>query len=148
MEIRNWILKKHFDNITVLSMDFMPFYTDYLRKKHVLVNNDLSKSSTFINWNLYAQRFTFFYDYESSEKEIKEWLLTSPLVTRSNVSMDFGYGNPVIQIKTNYFIDHWYEFTTGAHFESTVVSDDGCCIMEFTKQYDLISNFRIKQVPE
>lgn len=144
MQVKNWILKKHVDNIQIISDDYLPFYRNYLENKGVIVNQDFSKASYFINWNLYSKNFDFFYDYEGCEKEIENLLFRSEISKTKKISMDFGYNNPVILIETPYFINNWYDFIIGANNESTIVSEDGSCIMEFTRRYVLNSNFLIK----
>jgi hypothetical protein len=143
MEINNWILKKHLKNIRVVSETYLPFYKDFLREKNIIINDDLAKSHSFINWNLYANKYSFFYDYEGCEDEIQSLLKKSDLINTKSIFMDFGYNNPIIQVETKYFVDNWYDFVKGAQYESTIISEDATLIMEFIKGYDLISNFLI-----
>jgi len=144
MEVKNWILKKHIQNIEVISESYLPFYKEFTINKGVIVNEDFSKSKTFVNWNMYPKTYDFFYDYEGCEEAIEMLLFKSQLTAKNNVTMDFGYNNPVIQMEVSYFMKNWYDFIVGAHYESTVVSDDGKAVMEFTRKYHLLSNFLIK----
>ena len=146
MEIKNWILKKHLNNFEIISENYLPFYKDYLISKGVIVEEDFSKSQSFVNWNLYPENYKFFYDFEGCENEITQWLMNSDLSKSKKVSMDLGYNNPIIVLNTNYFINNWYDFVVGAQYESTLASEDGKYIMEFLKGYDLKSNFLIKKV--
>ncbi|MEO8147738.1 MAG: hypothetical protein ABI723_08890 [Bacteroidia bacterium] len=144
MEFKNWIIVKHQKNIRILSPSYLPFYKNFLEEKGVLVNKDFSLSESFINWNLYSKTYDFFYDYEGCEKEVANDLLNSDLIKSKFLTMDFGYGNPIIEIEAKYFINNWYDFINGAHFETTVVSDDGLYICEFLKGGTLKSNFKIR----
>lgn len=145
MEINNWILKKHINNLNIILENYLPDYPIYLSKKNILINQDFSKSQTFINWNLYPKAYDFIYDFKDNESKVRQMLKKSELTHAEYVSMDFGPNNPVVQMKTEYFIENWLDFIIGAQYESVVVSNDGKSIIEFTKDYHLISTFLIER---
>ena len=134
MHKQNWQISKHKENIEIVSETYNPFYKSLCSDLGVFINNDTYANKTFIDWNKYENHISFFYDYEGCEIEIRNRLLNSPLINENNVYLDFGYDGPIIMTDSNYFIENWYDFIQGAHYETTVISETGKYILEFVKE--------------
>ncbi len=142
MAISNWILKKHIDHIEVISESYYPFYKNYCKDRGVPINEKSEEALSFVNWNLYGENyFNFFYERENCEEAIKLRLKKSCINSSKKVIMDYGYDGPVIELDSRYFIENWYDFVIGAHYESALLFDDGKYIIEFHRNGYVSSNF-------
>ena len=133
-------LNSHINNIRIVSFHYWDF------QKILKEKSNFDKSvRRFLNWDKIEPKFATKLDYVGNEIEIQNYLSKSPLALKDEIVMIVDTTIPIIAMKTDYFINNWYEFVCLASHLCLVWSTDRELLIEFNYYDDkLISNFEIK----
>ncbi|MEM1408113.1 MAG: hypothetical protein AAGG59_15130 [Bacteroidota bacterium] len=94
-----------------------------------------------IDWKLIEPAYTFDYSALGNQNLI-DVLSSSKLKNTKSLVLELGYTGPVIEVKTNDFINFWEEILHASVEGFPVISKDGTRILEFIRNPELIySNF-------
>lgn len=143
MKYPTWVLN---ENETAVKPAFTNYeeYASFMKERGVEFNINLKPVESFIKWDKYPEKYSFWYYYEGCERDVSRLLSATDLINYDFVYMDMGQGDSIYEIQTTVFIEKWINFVFGALFETTVVSPDGRLVMEFRKGDMLFSNFKIE----
>lgn len=144
-KLNNFYLKNHLDKIEILSFDYPEFFNQKLKTLEIKLNSNKNINSV-INWNEINGSYSFYFDYDGCEVEIRKWLEKSELATCKHLIIELGYDLPILKVDCKAFINNWYDFyAASGYIGITVICEDGLNYMEFTDENKLLySNFKIK----
>ncbi len=144
-KLNNGNINAYAEDIRVLSEEYPEFFTSKLEQNAIPLNEDESLNRL-VDWDSLSGHFSFFFDFDGCETKISDLLKNTLLIDKEVLMVEIGPDDPIIEVKTETFIDNWYDFFAASGFTGvTAMSNDGACIMEFTdRDFMLFSNFRIQ----
>ena len=142
-----WLYKEHAGKIRILEMTEKDFRETIARRNHLQLYNPASKIDSVFYWDEVKPSYSFFFDYQDNDAEIKTLLENSDLSRHQKMYLETHSGEPIIEVEVKYFIDNWLEFVDSNHGQGSVMcTTDYSLFFEFTNDEDylLCSNFIIK----
>lgn len=146
MKIKNWKLKEVEDNIEIIAEDSIIYRKFILNQLQIPTSDNYSvdRSGTSINWNLISDYYNFFFDYENSEKQVKDFLKDSDISKSEHLIILYGWNEPVIKIPTKIFLNDWEGFIRSTLWETIIFNENFKLIIEVSRDFYMHSNFIIK----
>lgn len=144
-QIRNWKLKEILNDFELVQMKASEFIESKLNelKFPIKYNEVMNRSETFVDWDRFSNHFTFFFDFENMESDVKKKLESSSLKTYKNVILTYLQEDVVVKVPFSIFLDDWDGFFSSMFHNGMIFSEDYKLVMEVSRDYYLHSNFKI-----
>jgi len=147
LKFKNWKLKEVAEQIEIVADDSIERINELLDELNLPQSSSLkglNRAETYIDWSKMSVYHKFFFDKEGFEDRVKEWFNKSELANTKNLIIAYGWKEPMVKVPTKLFIEDWEGFIRSTFWETIIFSEDYKLIMEVSRDYNLHSNFKIK----